>query len=102
MSVTVPGLFVGVTALSAIVYGLSGSLHGLSVIEIPDSRTQMLKVPDWPGKLTGLSGTFTDRPAEVTNCMVIFPAESVGHHIQSGSPYWDKPDAQYKQDCSIN
>ena len=47
----------------------------------------MLKVPNWPGKLTGLSGTFSDRPAKVTNCMVIFPAQSVCHHIQSGLPY---------------
>ena len=48
--------------LSAIVYGM-----GLSVIKIPDSRTHTLKVSDWPGKLTGLSGTFTDRPAKVSD-----------------------------------
>ena len=52
-----------------------------------DSRTQMLKVPDWPGKVTGLSRTFADGPTKVTNCTLIFPAQSVCHHVQSGSPY---------------
>ena len=47
----------------------------------------MWKVPDCPGKVTGLSGTFTARPAKVTNCTVISPEQSVYHHIQSGTPY---------------
>ena len=33
----------------------------------------MLKVPHLPGKATGLSGTFTDKPAKDTDCMVFFP-----------------------------
>ena len=37
--------------------------------------------------VTGLLGTFTDRPAKVTDCTVIFPAQSVCHHVQSGTPY---------------
>ena len=88
LSVTVPSLSVGVTGLSAIVYGLSVSLHCLSVMKVPDSRTQTLKVPDWPGNVAGLWGTFTDRPAKGTDCTVIFPAQSVCHHVQSGSPYF--------------
>ena len=81
-------LSVTVTGLSAIAYGLSVSLYCLSVTKIPDSRTPMLKVPNWPLKLTGPSGTFTDRLAKVTDCTVIFPAQSLCHHIQSESPYF--------------
>ena len=44
----------------------------------------MLYIPNWPGKLTGMSGTFTDRLTKVTDCMIIFPTQSVR---QSGSPY---------------
>ena len=57
------------------------------VITIPNSRSEMLKVSEWSGNLTGLSGTFTDRLAKVTDCMVIFPAQSVCHQVQSGSKY---------------
>ena len=64
------GLSVGVTGLSVIVYGLS-------VVNFPDSRTETLNVPDWPGKVIGLSGTFTDRPAKVTDCTVCFPGQFV-------------------------
>ena len=32
-------------------------------------------------------GTLTDRLAKVTDCTVTLPAQSVSHHIQSGSPY---------------
>ena len=67
--------------------GLSVSLQGLSVIKIPDSRMKMLKVSSWPGKLIHMSGTFTDRSTKVTDSMVIFPIQSVSHHVQSGSPY---------------
>ena len=42
--------------------------------------TQTLKVPDWPGRVTSLSGTFTDRPAKVTNCTVCFPAVFFSSH----------------------
>ena len=84
--VTVPGLSVSVTGLSVVVYGLSVSLKGLSVTNFPDSRTQSVKVTDWPGNFTGLSGTVTDRPAKVTNCTVTFSTQSVCHHVQSGSP----------------
>ena len=42
--VSVPSLSVGVTGLLAIDYSLSVSLQGLSVIKIPNSRTQTLKV----------------------------------------------------------
>ena len=38
-------------------------------------------------KFTGLLGTLTDRPAEVTDCIVTFPTQSVSHHVQSGLPY---------------
>ena len=66
LSVTVPALSVSVTGLSVNVYGLSVSLPGLSVANFPDSRTEALKVAD---------------------CMVCFLAQSVFHHVQSGSPY---------------
>ena len=69
LSVTVPSLSVSVTGLSVSVYGLSVSL--------PISRTETLKVPDWPGKVTGLSRTFADRSGKVTDSMVCFPAQSV-------------------------
>ena len=54
-------------------------------MKFPDSR--MFKVPDLSGKVSGLSGTFTDRPAKVTDCTVIFPAQPVCHHVQAESPY---------------
>ena len=47
----------------------------------------MLKVLNWPGKVTGLSGTFTDRPAKLTDCTVISPAQFVYLHVQSRTPY---------------
>ena len=75
------GLSVTVTGLSATVYNLSAKLSCLSVIKIPDCRTQMVKVT-FPGQ----SGTFTDKLAEVTYCTVCFPTQSVCHHIQSGTP----------------
>ena len=78
--ITVPGLSVAVTGLVAIAFGLCVSLQGL-LVTIPDSRTQPLKVPNWPGKLTARSGTFTDRPAKVTYCAVIFPAQSVSPYL---------------------
>ena len=91
-SFTIPGLSFTVTGLSATIYSLSVSFQGLSVIKIQDSGTQTLKVPDWPGKLIGLLGSFTDRPAEVTDCVVIYPGQSVFHHVQSGSPYLGQAD----------
>ena len=65
------------------VYGLSVSVYGLSATIFPDSRTQSVKVTNWPVNFTGLSGTVTDRPAKVTDCTVTLPARSVSHH----SPY---------------
>ena len=50
------------------------------VTNFPNSRTQSVKV-------TGLSGTVTDRPAKVTDCTVTLSGLSVTHHVQSGSPY---------------
>ena len=47
----------------------------------------MIRFSDWPCNFTGLSGTLTDRPAKVTDCTVTFPAQSVCHHVQSGTPY---------------
>ena len=102
LSVTVPSLSVSVTGLSVIVYGLSVSVSGLSVTNFPDSRTQSVTITNWPVNFTGLSGTVTDRPAKVSDCTVTFPAQSVYHHIQLGSPYWDKPDTCYRQACLIN
>ena len=90
LSVTVPGLSVGVTGLSVIVYGLSVSVSGLSVTIFPDSRTQLVKVTDWPVNFTGLSGTLTDMPAKITDCIVTLAAQSVSHHVQSGSPYLEQ------------
>ena len=55
--------------------------------KFPDSRTQSVKVTDWPGNFTGLSRTLTDRPAKVTDCTVTFLAQSICYHVQSGSPY---------------
>ena len=78
---------VSVTGLSLVVYGLSVSVYGLLVTNFPDSRAQSVKVTDRPVNFTGLSGTVTDRPAKVTDCTVTLPAQSVSHHIQSGSPY---------------
>ena len=83
LSVSVPGLSVSVTGMSVVVYGLSVSVKGLSVTNFPDSRTQSVKVNDWPVNFTGLSGTLTDRPAKVTDCTVTLPVRSVSHHIQS-------------------
>ena len=73
--------------LVCLVYGLSVSVYGLSIINFPNSRTQSVKVTDWPVNFTGLSGTLTDRPPKVTDCTVTIPARSVSHHVQSGSPY---------------
>ena len=87
LSVTVPGLSVSVTGLSVVVYGLSVSVYGLSVTYFPDSRTQSVKVTDWPVNFTGLSGTRTDRPAKVTDCTETLSVRSVSHHVQSGCPY---------------
>ena len=42
---------------------------GLSDEKVPDSRSQTLKILDWPGKVTGLLGTFTDSPAKVIDCI---------------------------------
>ena len=67
--------------------GLSVSLYGLPVTIFPDSRTQSVKVTDWPVNFTGLSGTVIDRPAKVTDCTVTLPSQSVSHHVQSGSLY---------------
>ena len=53
----------------------------------PDSRTQSVKVTNQPVNFTGLSGTLTDRLAKVTHGTVTLPAQSVSHHVQSGSPY---------------
>ena len=36
-----------------------------------------LKISQLAWKVKGLSEIFTDRPAKVTDCMVIFPAQSV-------------------------
>ena len=83
LSVTVPGLSVSVTGLSVIVYGLSVSVSDLSVTNFPDSRTQSVKVADWPVSCTGLLETVTDRPAKLTDCTVTLLAQSVSHHIQS-------------------
>ena len=85
--ITVSGLSVSVTGLLVIVYGLSVSVYDLSVTNFPDSRTQSVKVTDWPVNFTGLSLTVTDRPAKVTDCTVTLPAQLVSHHVQSGSPY---------------
>ena len=88
LSATVPGLSVCVTGLSVFVYGLSQfQVSVLSVTNFRDSRTQSVKVTDWPVNFTGLSGTVTDRPAQVTDCAVTFPTQSVCHHVQSGGPY---------------
>ena len=76
-----------VTGLLVIVYGLPVSVYGLSVTIFPDSRTQSVKVTDWPVKFTDLLGTLTDRPAKVTDCTVTLPTRLVSHHVQSGSPY---------------
>ena len=78
MSVTVPGLSVSVTGLSVIVYGLS-------VANFPESGTQMCKLPDWPGNVTGLLGTLTDRLVKVTDCTVCFPGQSVINFIHRKS-----------------
>ena len=75
--VIVPGLSVSVTGLSVVVYGLCVLVEGVLVPNIPDSRTQSVKVTDWPGKFTGLSGSLTDRPAKVTNCTVTLSREKV-------------------------
>ena len=48
---------------------------------------QLVTVTDWPENFTGLSGTVTDRLAKVTDCIVTFPAQSICHHLQSGSLY---------------
>ena len=72
--------------MSVTVYSLSVSVYGLSVINFPDSRTQSVKVTNWPVNFTGLSGTPTDRAAKVTDSAVILPSWLVSH-IQSGSPY---------------
>ena len=45
--VTVPSLSVCVTGLSVVVYGLSVSVYGPSVTNIPNSRTQSVKVNVW-------------------------------------------------------
>ena len=82
--VTVPCLLVTVTSLPVIVSGLSVSLPSLSDEKVTYSRNQALKVPDWPGKVTDLSGIFTDRMARVTNCTIIFPTQFVCHHVHSG------------------
>ena len=87
MSVTVPSLSVSVTGLLVIVYGLSVSVYSLSVTNFPNSRTQLVKVTDWPVNFTGLSGTLTDRLAKVTDCTVTLPTRLVSHHVQSKSPY---------------
>ena len=81
---------VPVPGWSVVVYGLSVSVYGLSVTNFPDSRTQSVKVTDWPVNFTGLSGPVTDRPAEVTDCTVTFSGLSVSHHVQSGSPYLEQ------------
>ena len=52
-----------------------------------DSRTQSVKVTDWPVNFKSLSGTLTDRSAKVTDCTVTLPTQSVCLYIQSGSPY---------------
>ena len=78
---------VSVTGLSVIVYGLSVSVYSLSVTNFSNSRTQSVKVTDWPVNFTGLSGTVTERLAKVTDCTVTLPVRSVSHHIQSESPY---------------
>ena len=94
LSVIVPGLSVSVRGLSVIIYGLSVSLSGLLNEKVPNSRTQTLKVPDWPGKVTGLSGTYTDRLAKVTYCMVIFSPRSLFVITYSLDKHiLDKPDA---------
>ena len=85
--VKVLGLCGSVTGILVTVYSLSVSLPGLSVVNFTDSRTEMLKVPDVFGKITGLSGIFTDRSAKVTDCMVCFPKQSICYHMRSESPY---------------
>ena len=87
-----PSLSVGVTGLLITVYSLSVSLLGLSVIKIPHSRTRKSYRP--VGNIYRL--------AEVTGCTVTFPTQSVCHHLQPGTPYLGKPDAQYRQACFIN
>ena len=76
MSVRVPGLSASATGLSFVVYGLSVTIF-------PNSRTQSIKVTEWPVNFTDLLGTFT----KITDCTLALPAWSVSHHIQSGSPY---------------
>ena len=64
--------------------GLSVIIYSLLVEKVPDSRTQNLKVSNWPGKVIGLLGTFTDMSAKITDCTVCFPTQSVCHQIHSG------------------
>ena len=71
------------------------------VINFPDSRTQSVKVTDWPVNFTGLLGTVTERPAKVTDCTVTLPAQSV--FTYSREVYiWDKLDTCDRQACLIN
>ena len=84
-----------------VAYGLSVSVYSLSVTIFPNSRTQLVKVTDWPVNFTGLSARLTDRPVKVTDCTLTLPTQSVSH-VQSGSPYLGQARYLLRQACLIN